>query len=155
SNNQDAENITNKELPLQIADEGLVSTMANRLAAARGYVLCGGDFNDVYNEYAEEGERHEEVVRELEVTEEFERLIEDTAAWREAIASDVFVEYDNGNEKAAQQNLAALTADAREIMNGYESLAENRENRNMKTEEEIVTGGEMTLIVVSVITILV
>src|SRR5699024_12207949 len=64
SHNQDAVNITNKELPLLIADEGSVSTMANRLAAARVYVLYGGDFKDVYNEYNEEGNRHEEVVKE-------------------------------------------------------------------------------------------
>jgi len=155
SNNQEAENITNKELPLLIADEGLVSTMANSLAAARGYVLYGGDFKEIFNEYTEEGKHHEEVVREIEVTPEFEQLIEDTVAWREAIANDVFAEYDNGNEKAAQQNLAALTADAREIMSGYESLAENRQNIIMKMEEEIVAGGKTTLIVVSVITILV
>src|SRR5699024_2123227 len=148
SNNQDAENITNKELPLLIADEGLVSTMANRLAAARGYVLYGGDFKDVFNEYTEEGKHHEEVVREIEVTEEFDQLIEDTAAWREAIANDVCAEYDNGNEKAAQQTLAALTADAREIMHGYERLAENRQNSIMKEEEEIVADGEKALIVV-------
>src|SRR5699024_2869928 len=91
----------------------------------------------------------------IEATPEFEQLIEETVAWREAIANDVFAEYDKGNKKIAQQNSATLTADAWEIMKGYENMAENRENRIMKTEEEIVTGGETTLIVVSVITILV
>src|SRR5699024_691505 len=155
SNNQDAENIANEELPLLIADEGLVSTMANRLAAARGYVLYGGDFKETFNEYTAEGKHHEEVIREIGVTPEFEQLVEDTVAWREAIANDVFAEYDNGNEEVAQQNLAALTNNAREIMGGYESLAENRQNIIMEMEEEIVAGGETTLIVVSVITILV
>src|SRR5699024_1545334 len=96
---------------------------------------------------------YEEVIREIEATPEFEQLIEETVAWREAIANDVFAEYDKGNKKIAQQNSATLTADAWEIMKGYENMAENRENRIMKTEEEIVTGGETTLIVVSVITI--
>src|SRR5690625_3567979 len=155
SNNQDAENITNKELPLLIADEGLVSTMANRLAAVRGYVLHGGDFKDVFNEYTEEGKHYEEVIREIEATTEFEQLIEETVAWREAIASDVFAEYDKGNENAAQQNLTTVTADARKIMHGYESMAENRKDRIMETEEEIVANGKTTLIVVTVITILV
>src|SRR5690625_3151743 len=81
SNNQEAENITNKELPLLIADEGLVSTMANSLAAARGYVLYGGDFKDVFNVYTEVVKDHEVVDRELEVTEEFEHLIIDMVAW--------------------------------------------------------------------------
>src|SRR5699024_4377892 len=132
SNNQDAENITNKELPLLIADEGLVSTMANRLAAVHGYVLHGGDFKDVFNEYTEEGKHYEEVIREIEATPEFEQLIEETVAWREAIANDVFAEYDKGNKK----------------------IAENSENMFIKTEEVIVSSGETTLIFVSIITIL-
>src|SRR5699024_9861559 len=73
--------------------------------------------------------------------------------WREAIANDVFAEYDKGNKKIAQQTSATVTADAWEIIKGYENMAESRVNRIMKTEEEIVTGGETTLIVVSVITI--
>src|SRR5699024_8870935 len=145
-NNQEAENVTNTELPLLIANEGLVSTMANRLAAARGYVLYGGEFKDVFNEYTEIGKHHEDVVREIGATEEFDQLIKDTVGWREAIASDVFAEYDNGNEKAAQQNLAALTADAREIMSGYESMAEKRQNTITEIEERIVKNGKTTLI---------
>lgn len=155
SNTQDAENITNKELPLLIADEGLVSTMANSLAAARGYVLYGGDFKEIFNEYTEEGKSHEKIVRDIKATKEFEQLIEDTESWQEAIANDVFAAYDNGNQEAAQQNLATLTVDAREIMSGYESLAENRQNIIMEIEEEIVVGGKTTLIVVTVTTVLV
>lgn len=155
SNTQDAENITNKELPLLIADEGLVSTMANSLAAARGYVLYGGDFKEIFNEYTEEGKSHEKIVRDIKATKEFEQLIEDTESWQEAIANDVFAAYDNGNQEAAQKNLATLTVDAREIMSGYESLAENRQNIIMEIEEEIVVGGKTTLIVVTVTTVLV
>lgn len=154
-NNRDAENIANKELPLLIADEGLVSTMANRIATARGYVLYGGDYKDRFNEYTEQAEHYEGIVREIEATEEFNNLLDQTVEWRESVANDVFNEYDKGNEEQALENLAALDPLAREVMGGYEDLASNREANITEIEEEIVSGGKTTMIVVIVITILV
>src|SRR5690625_505041 len=99
--NEEAANIVENELPLLIANEQMALTMANRISTARAYVLSGGDYQDRFNEYTEQGKRHEEVIRNIRASEEFDELIKKTVEWRQQIAATVFDEYDKGNHEVA------------------------------------------------------
>lgn len=153
--NAEAKNIVENELPMLIANEQLALSMANRISTARGYVLFGGDFKDRFNDYTEIGILNGDIIRGIHASDEFNKLMEQTIEWRELIATDVFDEYDKGNKELALENLAASDDTVREIMAGYEQLAENSQQIINDIEAEIVANGESTLFVVSGITILV
>ncbi len=153
--NAEARNIVENELPLLIANEQLARSMANRISTARGYILYGGDFKERFEEYTEIGKQNEEIVSNIRSSAEFEKLVEQTVAWRQYITTEVFAEYDKGNEELAFANLAASAEDVRNIMAGYEQLAETSQQIINETEAEIVANGEATLRVVTIVTILV
>lgn len=153
--NNEARNIVEKELPLLIAHEQMALTMANRISTARGYVLYGGDFKDRFNEYSELGKQKENVIREIQETEEFDQLIEQTVAWRTTITDEVFAEYDKGNKELALRKLEQSTPMVREIMAGYEKLAADYEANINAAEQEIIEEGQLTLTIVLVVTALV
>ena len=153
--NQEAKNIVEKELPLLIANQQMELTMANRISTARGYVLFGGDYKDRFNAYTEQGKEYEAVVRSIRDSKEFDQLIEQTIAWRTMIDTEVFQEYDKGNEEAAMRNLNASAGTIREIMAGYEKMAKDSQATINEIESEIVANGEATLRIVTIVTVLV
>ncbi|MEH7386553.1 methyl-accepting chemotaxis protein [Bacillus sp. JJ1521] len=153
--NQNTEVMVNEQVQLLIANEQLVSSIANRIGTARGYVLFGGDYKERFNEYTEQGKRAEKVIRGIDVTEEFDALMKRTIKWREGIADEVFKEYDNGNKELALQNLQKLTPEGRELMIGYEELAIKREKLITELGKETVANGKSSLTVTSIITVLI
>lgn len=153
--NNEARNIVDKELPLLIAHEQMALTMANRISTARGYVLYGGDFKERFNEYSEHGMKNEKIIRDIQETDEFDKLIEQTVEWRTFITEEVFAEYDKGNKERALKNLEDSTPLVREIMTGYEKLAADYEANINAAEAEIIAGGELTFKIVTAVTILV
>lgn len=153
--NNEARNIVEKELPLLIAHEQMALTMANRISTARGYVLYGGDFKERFNEYSEHGMKNEKIIRDIQETDEFDKLIEQTVEWRTLITEEVFAEYDKGNKELALRNLEDSTPLVREIMTGYEKLAADYEANINAAEAEIIAGGELTFKIVTAVTILV
>ncbi|KMY52207.1 chemotaxis protein [Peribacillus loiseleuriae] len=152
--NEEAKNIVEKELPLLIANEQMAKTMANRISTARGYVLYGGDYKDLFNEYTEEGKRNEAIVREIGASEEFDNLINKTVEWRTFVAKEVFEEYDKGNKELARHNLAEKDQVVRELMAGYEELASKSQDSINETERKIIENGKKTLFIATIVTIL-
>ena len=154
--NNTTEEILEKELPLLIADEQLVITLANRMEASKGYVLTGeSSYIDLFNEYTKQGLIHQETIEKIELTEEFASLIERTVEWREYISEEVFKVYEEGNTELATKNLLESDASIREIMSGYENLATNRENFIMDMEKRILAEGKTTLSITKGLIILV
>ncbi|MFC5591303.1 methyl-accepting chemotaxis protein [Sporosarcina soli] len=153
--NQNAEMIIEKELPLLIANEQMALTMANRISTARGYVLYGGDYKERFNAYTEQGKEYEAIIRGIRDSEEFDRLIEKTIAWRTMVDTEVFQEYDKGNEELARRNLQASTEMVREVMSGYEKMAKDSEATINEVEQSIIESGEATLRTVAIVTVLV
>lgn len=153
--NAEARNIMEEELPVLIANEQLALSMANRIGAARGYILYGGDLKERFEEYTEIAQENEEIIQRLRPSVELEELIERTVAWRHYVVSEVFTEYDAGNEELAMTNLAKETQEVRDIMAGYEQLAEKSQQIINGIEAEIVGNGETTLRVVGFIMVLV
>lgn len=154
--NTTTKNVMDKELPILIADERLAYTMSSRIATARGYLLTGDKSQvDLFNEYTEQGKQYEDIIREFDHSEAFDELIDQTVAWRTSIEEDVFKEFDQGNEEKARENLTKSADIAREIIVGYEDLAETREEHIMEIEADILSSGESTLKVIITVTILV
>jgi methyl-accepting chemotaxis protein len=82
SNNM-AEGIVNQEVPLLVADQKLATTMANRLAAVRAYVLFGNpSYKEQFYEYTEMGKQYQAEAEALETSKEFDQLIVETVTWR-------------------------------------------------------------------------
>lgn len=154
-NNKTAKEIANVELPLAIADKDLVENLANRIAMARGYLLFGGNFKNDFNIGTEQAIELRNLVRSIETTAEFEELDAKTIEWREYIVNEVFAIYDSGNQAAAMKNLEDITQSTRELMAGYEKLAENREASITDKENQVIKNGQLTLIISIVITLLV
>lgn len=153
--NEEARNIVENELPLLMANERMASTMANRISAARAYVLYGGEYKERFDEYTEEGRFNEAIVRSITTSEKFDELINNTVEWRQYVSKEVFEEYEKGNVELARQNLAKTDADVREITIGYEELAsESREMINA-AQNEIIANGKSTLTISIALTILI
>lgn len=153
--NSQAKNIVEKELPLLIAHDQMALSMANRISTARGYILYGGDFKDMFSEYSEIGMKNENIIREIQETDEFDRLIEQTVAWRTIVTEEVFPEYDKGNQEKALSILRESIPLAREVMAGYEKLAADYEANINAAEAEIIADGELTFKIISIVTMLV
>lgn len=148
STNQNTSKILDEEMKILIADEQLATVMANRIATVRGYVLFGDqDFKERFDLYTEKGKEYEEIIKEEGGAEEFEDLVKRTNEWQNFILTNVFSEYDKGNEEMAKENLSEAAVVAREIMAGYEELAANRENQIEENGKSIMTNGERNLVV--------
>lgn len=155
SNNM-AEGIVNQEVPLLVADQKLATTMANRLAAVRAYVLFGNpNYKEQFHEYTEMGKQYQAEAEALETSKEFNQLIVETVMWREAIISEVFEEYDKGNKDVALRNLEKLAEDGTALINGYEGIASAREQITNEQGRNIISNGESTFKMVALVTVIV
>ena len=155
SNTKDAERIANQELPLLMANQGLLNSLANRIAAARGYVLHGGDYRAEFESYTEDGKHFEQIIRDIEVTPEFEALMKKTIEWREYVKDEIFAAYDQGEHEKAQQYLADTKQTVNELLEGYQDLAASREERIEQVEKDVIDEGKTTIVIVTVVTVLV
>ncbi|OAK67286.1 methyl-accepting chemotaxis protein [Lederbergia galactosidilytica] len=145
NNNKAAKNVSEQELPLLMANKGLVTSLSNRVAVTRGYILFGGDYKDQFNAYTEEGKNYEKIIRETDDSEKFNELINQTVEWRNFIQTDVFDEYDNGNKDLARENLQKSNVFINELMIEYEKLAEESESSIYQTEKSLIASGETTV----------
>lgn len=154
--NNMTEGIVNQELPLLIADQKLATTMANRIAAVRAYTLFGDpQYKEQFNEYTELSEEYQTQAEVLSASKEFEQLIADTVTWRDAIVSEVFGEYDKGNEDIALENLVKLAENGTGLVNRYEEIADEREQITNEQGSRIISDGDSTFKMILIVTIIV
>lgn len=154
--NSNTKDIVNKELQLLIANKELETTMANRISTARGYTLEGDKtYRNRFKAYTERGIQYEKIAREIGVSKEFDDLIADTVKWRTAVENDVFNVYDAGDKELAIENLKKLNPFVREIMDGYNQLAQASEVSINQKGEEVIASGQSSAVVVSIVAILV
>lgn len=148
--------IVNKEVHLLVANQNLALSMSNRVAAARAYALFGDPiYIEQFNNFTEMGKENEAIVRSIEETNEFDQLIAKTVEWRTAVSKQVFDEYQKGNIETAQKNMEELSADAAELVDGYKDIADERVQQTDAIGQEIISNGEGTLKMVSIVTIIV
>lgn len=155
--NKTTESILYEELPILIYDERLAYSMANRLSAARAYLLTGErHFVDRFDEFTERAIEYEAFIKDSGGgTDQFNELMNRTIEWRENITTNVFDVYDRGNEELALKNLNEAYSVARDLMDGYEEIATTRGDTIIELEQNILDGGKKTLIIVFTIILLV
>lgn len=152
--NKESRNILDKELPMLVADTKLVTTMYERMTALRGYLLTGEDhFKDTFHETTERAVTYQETLQSLDPSEKLNELIQETVSWRNFIVEDVFNEYDKGNEEQARENILAVADRVTNLVNGYEELAQKRENEIIVQQEYAVSKGEKTILIVNGVSI--
>lgn len=154
--NTATKDVLNREIPLLISDEQLVNYMANRIAAARGYVLTGDkSYKESFDNYTAQSEATQQHLRDLNASQESLDVIDQTVEWRNQITNTVFAEYDRGNEEAAVRNLRATDSEALSLMDSYEKFAQNREEIIINLEKDLLSNGKKILAVTTGIILLV
>lgn len=154
--NNDTRNIIEEQLPLLIADETVTSKNAQRLAAARGYLLTGdSQFKEDFNIYTEEAEEAQALILETTNSAEVKELIDKTVEWREIIINEVITTYDQGNEEEA---LRILTEKAvplgEELTDGYQEMVTAREMLITEVGEESIVMGDTILSITTIVSII-
>lgn len=145
--NNNTDDVTNRELPILIADEQLGMAMYSKVGAARGYILSGDpSYKEIFEEDMELMKQHEETILTIEGTDKFKQLMADAQEWHDYIVSDVFAEYDKGNEKQALENLVNADTYVGSLVDRFDELADGREAHIIELEEKVLAEGNRTLI---------
>lgn len=146
--------LADEQVPLLVGDQKLAYNAAQLMAATRGYVLYGDDeYLDMFAAFSEDSELFKEQV--LAVTDDnlAKELISKNDEWREYVSEYIISEYEQGNTDIAAANLKKSNELIREVMNGFNELAIERETMFYETADNIITRGEYTLSIELVVTI--
>ena len=151
--NDRTKEIVENDMNLVIADLKIASAMEARLSAVRAYMLFGEA------EYKEEFQMLTEYSIDIEtkankIGANFGDLFERTAAWSQAVETDVFDMYDQNREVRAVENLQTLSIEGKELIAEFHTLAADREKQTIAHGDEIIYGGRVTLRWVFAVTIL-
>ena len=154
-NNNTLRNVANEHLPMLIADESLTTNFINRVASVRGYLLTGdNEFKETFDHLTEEAVSYQDFILERNNSEEMQQLVNGAIEWRDIIINDVFSQYDQGNEEDALQIFRENAVPMGEgLMEGYQEMADNREETILSGAEDTITEGERTLVVTLVISV--
>lgn len=146
--NTSVEEMVNEELQLLIANEKMATTMANRVSAARGYVISGdSSYLQRFDEYVEEGKNYESVVREIDISDKFDELIKKTVEWQTSLDENVFAQYKKGNIETARINLTSTETTALELIRGYEEIANHQKELINEKGQSIIGKGQAMMLV--------
>lgn len=147
ANNKNTEEIVEEQLELLTKVEKITYNMSAQLAEVRGYLLLGdAQFKNNFDKLTEESEAHQEVVFQLDDSEEMRKLHDETVEWRELIESQVFDEYEQGNEETAIKNIKSQ-AEPISIMllSQYADMAEETGDKIIELGERSVNRGQVSL----------
>ena len=151
--NTNAEEIADEQLPLLIAEENLNVVVSNLIATARGYLLSEGDYAERFDMHVGEFEEFSSDALELisgKEEEELQTLVQTNREWIRGIEQNVLDVYDAGEPEEALENFEALNGTARELIEGYATLVETREQMITEMEERIVGEGETAITIQTV-----
>ncbi len=157
--NKEVEQLIDEDVQLLLATQRLDNSMANRIGAARGYVIDGSQrYKDIFNDYAATGKEYEEVARKVGVSPEVDVLFKETDEWQATMEKKVFGEYDKGNQELAAKNLASITSSIDDLMDGYSELASSSQGsiveKGLKLERVGFTHTIFVVILTTLIAIL-
>lgn len=137
------EEIANEELERMIASEGLLTTLAQRIALTYGYMVFEDDtYKSRFNEYTEEGQKFEAQLRKVDSSEEVDSLMNDVVVWREFLEEEVFPDIENGNRELATTKLQESAEQLQGIMSGHEAMADDSEEAIVQKVEEIIANNK-------------
>jgi methyl-accepting chemotaxis protein len=155
--NENAEKVADEQLPLLIAEENLNIIVSNLIATARGYLLSEGDYADRFYMHVEEFEEFSSEALALttgEGQQELQALVQTNREWIQDIDQNVLGVYDAGDPDQALENFETMNGTARELIEGYSALVNEREQLITEMEDQIVAEGE-TAITIQVIAVVI
>ncbi len=139
--NETVDEMLSNDFQFLIASEKLSYNLAERVAAARGYLLFGSiDYKYQYYGYSAASEKLEEqILSEKNIDEAVTELITKSREWTTLIDEQVFPAIDSGDEETALV-LLQQTAEpqAQELMDGFKDLSEVRETHMVTVGENII-----------------
>lgn len=154
--NNNTEQIKNENLPRLIANEQMANSLSNMVASARGFVLSGDKTNiDKFDKYKEISNGNVDLLNKFATSKEYTELIDNTNQWQDFIETEVFAEYDKGNEEEALENIIEADSFVPALLDKFEDRASKQETEIMKSEDEIYAHGKTTIYVVIGVLILV
>lgn len=154
--NQSTELIANVEVPLLVVNEEMAGNAAKRLTTIRGYLMYGDTlYLDLLDEYNEESEPlYEKIINDTD-SEEAHEIVEKSKEWSRLVEEKVIGEYQKGNKEAAIKNLEDLNGLIRDVTNGSDDLASEREEIFHEITNSIMKENNRTLWVVALSSIFV
>ena len=140
---KEMERILGDQLDLLILDEQLAMNMAERTNLLRAYLLHGKEqYKEIFQDTTEESMALESEVLALNDSEEVVDLIDKKMLWGN-YTNEFFAEYDKGNVERAyeimEQDIQPLS---NELLQGFQALAANREDRMKEIGEEAIESGK-------------
>lgn len=146
--------LAEEQVPLLVDDQKFAYNAAQLMAATRGYVLYGDDeYLDMFAAFSEDSEILKEQVLAITDSTSAHELIEKNDEWRAYVSEHIISEYEQGNTDIAAANLKKSNELIRDVMNGFNELALERENLFYETAEHIIRKGESTLSIELIVTI--
>lgn len=142
--NSDLKDLGNQQLPLLVNDEKMAFNIAERIALVRGYLLTGEqDYKDKFEAYSIEAEEIAANLERMSNSTETKALLEKNTQWSEMITNDVFATYDEGEHKKASKILQGEAQSyARDIMEGFNQIATDRETQVLEDSKAAIAVGQ-------------
>lgn len=154
-NNNEVRGILEKELPTLVAYEDLEQTLGERLGLARGYVLYGGDYKELFHEQTDIAREKNSEINNIQPSKELDELINRTLEWQTYIEENVFAVYDRGDVELARENMALVAEDGRELMASYAQLADEYRLDVDHAGATIIANGTAMTRTIAIVTLLV
>ena len=127
-----AEELINRQLLLQDANQTLATSITVRAAATTNFITTGQDsYIDIFKTYTDLAEEQIEILNDLDPDgiEERQQHVDAATKWRTDIEELVFAPQIAGNTELAVKNLLVLNDQATVVRKGYDELV----NANVET----------------------
>src|SRR5699024_5906792 len=124
--NSRTKEMVEEQIELLKTQEKITYNMSAQLAEARGYLLLEDrQFRDSFTTLTEESEAHQEVISQLNDSEEMKKLHKETKEWRKLIETEVFDEYEKGDKEQALKNMKEKAVPVSiTLLSRYEEIAD-------------------------------
>lgn len=146
-NKKQSENVISKQLPLLTADEKLKYNLSQRISAARAYILFGDvDYKVEFDQYTTQSKEIQNEVLQLTNSKQAKDLIDKSIEWREIVEEKVFQVYDSGDKEKAIENFKSeVEPTGKQILSGFQQLADQREETINTTGKTAIDAGQKAL----------
>jgi len=154
-----AKALVKEDLVVLNASNNLALSMSVRLSAALNYVLTGDEkYKETFNEYRQIAEDNNALLDKYDTSEERTKTVELARDWSQIVKTEVFDVYQQGNKELALENLMDTQNLVSSVRNGYEQLANDREEAITAVGNDVVTTSSNSrtigIIVSSILTII-
>lgn len=107
----------------------------------------------LFEEYVEIAKTNNEIVKQHTNSEKALALIEQSVEWRQSMVDNVIQPFEQDKKDLALKNLNSYAAETTEIREGFEALAQNRQNEMIALGKEITATNQaqQTLLIISTI----